>query len=466
MRFTPFSKQALLSVGSLFISTGLYAQSIDFSGDGAESDIVSVTIDDDDNIDWQYLSSDSDFATREDISNGGDVGESGDNLVPGPWTGSGNQVAYTTRDGKKVNWVVLDGSSETSVEFGLRKDKYLIPGDFNGNGTFDAARISSKSAIRVMADPFNSGSATYQGNFLKKHVKQSQDAFRLNLTGDRDQIGIVRKISKNKRFKIYLKDVLTNASTTQKLIGLRRGGIKDAVPLRQADGTDALAIIHRKNGVKSLHVFDPETGESLYSKEFSNIKNYGLAGDYDRTKDGEEFAVIAKDNTSMTIISVFDDQSETTVSITNSDDVLADDRNVHSYKSNTSGGGGGGGSCSGTTPFGAGRLWKPEADANDARQHKPVMLLTGSNKNGNSGKLTVYSSNGVAIGSVGFKASSIPGVNNGAHHYFSGGFGSGHSCSQFRSLSQAAGGNGDILVQWKGSTCLGPQNPCSRAGGV
>ncbi|MCB0332963.1 MAG: hypothetical protein KDD55_05650, partial [Bdellovibrionales bacterium] len=207
MRFLPFSRRALLTIGSLFMSTAASAQSLELSGDGVESDIISVTIDDDDNLDWQYLSSDSDYATRVDISNGTNIGESGDNLVPGPWTGSGYQVAYTSRNGKKVDWVVLDGASETSVEFGLRKDKYLIPGDFNGNGTFDAARISTPGAIRVLADPFHGGSATYQGNFLKKHVKQSQDAFRLNLTGDRDQVGIIRKIKKSKTFKIYLKDV-------------------------------------------------------------------------------------------------------------------------------------------------------------------------------------------------------------------------------------------------------------------
>ncbi|RIL10637.1 MAG: hypothetical protein DCC75_03930 [Proteobacteria bacterium] len=116
---------------------------------------------------------------------------------------------------------------------------------------------------------------------------------------------------------------------------------------------------------------------------------------------------------------------------------------------------------SGTRGIGFGILYKPAADASDARAGKPVVLLQGSNKN-RAPYLRIYSSGGEEVCRFTFKASSIPGVNGGSDHYFSGWSGGcGKTSSQ---LSAAAGGS--IYIEWKNGQCLGPVNPYSRVGGI
>ncbi|MCO6431947.1 MAG: hypothetical protein J5J00_13900 [Deltaproteobacteria bacterium] len=120
----------------------------------------------------------------------------------------------------------------------------------------------------------------------------------------------------------------------------------------------------------------------------------------------------------------------------------------------------------GTRGIGFGVLYKPAADASDARQGKPVVLLQGSNKN-RASALRIYASNGTEVCRFSFKASSIPGVNGGADHYFSGWSGGcGKTGSQISTAARAASGNSSIYIEWKGGQCLGPVNPTSRVGGI
>lgn len=115
----------------------------------------------------------------------------------------------------------------------------------------------------------------------------------------------------------------------------------------------------------------------------------------------------------------------------------------------------------GTRGISFGILYKPAADASDARSGKPVVLFQGGNKTGASA-IRIYSSNGDEVCRFAFKASSIPGINGGSDHYFAGWSG---GCGKTGSQIGAAAG-GSIYIEWKGGQCLGPVNPTSRVGGI
>lgn len=132
------------------------------------------------------------------------------------------------------------------------------------------------------------------------------------------------------------------------------------------------------------------------------------------------------------------------------------------------GGGAGIGSVcpNGTKGIGFGVLYKPAADASDAREGKPVVLLQGSNKT-KSSSLNIYASNGEKICNFTFKSSSIPGVNGGSDHYFSGWTGGcGLTGGQIATKAKQASGNTNIYIQSTGGKCLGPVNPNARSGGI
>lgn len=127
---------------------------------------------------------------------------------------------------------------------------------------------------------------------------------------------------------------------------------------------------------------------------------------------------------------------------------------------------GGSGCSNGTRSIPGGVLYKPSADASDARQGKPVVLLQGGNKN-RASAIKIYATNRVEICRFTFKPSSISGVNGGSDHYFSGWSGGcGKTGSQIAAAARSASGNSNILIEWKGGVCLGPVNPTSRVGGI
>lgn len=141
-------------------------------------------------------------------------------------------------------------------------------------------------------------------------------------------------------------------------------------------------------------------------------------------------------------------------------------------RSNNGGGDNNGGSglnsvCpKGTRGISGGMLYKPAADASDARQGKPAILFTGGSKT-RASAIRIFASDGTEVCKFTFKASSIPGVNGGADHYFSGWSGGcGSTGSQIAGAARSASGNSNIYFEWKGGVCIGPLNPSSRAGGI
>lgn len=121
--------------------------------------------------------------------------------------------------------------------------------------------------------------------------------------------------------------------------------------------------------------------------------------------------------------------------------------------------------CSSVSRVGFGVLYKPAADASDSRRGKPAVLFQGSQKPRTSA-INIYDSGGNAICRFTFKASSIPGVNGGSDHYFSGWSGGcGKTGSQIAAAAKKSGST-NIFIQTSGKRCLGPINPVSRTGGI
>lgn len=120
----------------------------------------------------------------------------------------------------------------------------------------------------------------------------------------------------------------------------------------------------------------------------------------------------------------------------------------------------------GTQSVSGGVLYKPEADAADGRRGKPAFLLQGSQKN-RASALRVFASDGTEVCKFTFKASSIPGVNGGSDHYFSGWSGGcGKTGSQIAAAARSASGSSNVFIESKGGRCFGPVNPTSRVGGI
>ena len=223
------------------------------------------------------------------------------------------------------------------------------------------------------------------------------------------------------------------------------------------------------------------TGARLHNRRVNGEREV-VVGDF-LADAGEEIAV--ETDSGLLVYNPFS-KTESTLSV--SGDVLVDHINVSSFRQEGSSGGssgengsesGGGEETGGTAPAGSlgavcsstraishGILWKPAADASDSRQHKPVVLLTGSSKT-NTGSLAVYASNGTQVCTFSFKASSIQGVNGGADHYFSGWPGGcSLNASQIASKARQASGSSDVYFKWKGGSCIGPLNPTSRSGSI
>lgn len=111
-------------------------------------------------------------------------------------------------------------------------------------------------------------------------------------------------------------------------------------------------------------------------------------------------------------------------------------------------------------------LYKPDADASDARNGKPAVLLTGGSKTGAS-SLKVLDRKGNQVCLFTFKPSSIPGVNGGADHYFSGWVGGcGLSGHQIASAASKSSGSPEVYIKISSSTCIGPLDPRQRHGSI
>ncbi|MCB0333280.1 MAG: hypothetical protein KDD55_07260 [Bdellovibrionales bacterium] len=450
------------------------AESIDLDGNGT-ADLLSVTIESDKSLSWSSYTLDTGVASASSIVSGDTFGTNGDILAPCRWLSStALQLGTISRSGKKALWSVKGGSAQT---FGNITDRSFVSGgDYDGDGICGAVRVRKNSEIIVKPNAFEGGEARSIGFFGLRNAKKAQDYFFLSRNGSTDEVALLRTRGRSlKRYELILKSLDGKTSTVTLQAAVRKS-IKDVGPLLRANGTDALYIFTRLSAdTRRLRVFNANTGAMLYSRDFNGAyENYVVVGDYLPNQPGEEIALV-KSN-SLTIVDPLGANDPQTVSRGGgSGEILTDlinngrlgkkgvstspvEEPVDSTPTK--------GSCKGYGSVGGGVLYKPAADADGPRKNKPVALYTGSKKPTGS-DVRIFSSNGVVIGRMGYKSSSIPGVNNGAKHYYSGwGNGTGETCSQLRTESKKNGGNGNIYIEGVGGRCLGPLEPCSRSGNI
>ncbi len=463
---------AFLSCFCCFVSKAVAQSSspFNFTQDGFV-DAILVNIDSEKKLDWSVLSSDSNFTSTVTLVGGEDFGRNGDHLIPANWTSSSTPIIGYARykKGTGVVWTVLDGESARSVTFGKKAAYHVSGGDYDNDGINDMAMISASGAATMRTNPFSGTPTDVNVKFSKRHKKRGK-AFFYDPDGNGDRLALLVKAKNRNHLVSY---DIAGKRTRARFIGRNKKAIRDVVPIQRPNGTDAvLLFLNRSAGTMNVRIQDPDNGQILFNKNFTSDKTI-LVGDY-LDASGGEFA-LRDDDGGLTIVNPWTDP-ETSTTITNPAGVVADHINVFTFASTSSGGGegssGGGGSlgavCPSIASFGAGRLWKPAADAEDNRRGKPALLFTGGSKSGvSSGAKNVYASNGEKICQLTYKASSIPGVNNGAAHFFSGWVG---GCSltagQMASKARQAAGNTNVYVQWKGSTCLNVGDPTGRKGSI
>ncbi len=459
---------------SLFLPFFALAESIDVDGNGT-ADLLSVNVGTNGSLSWSSYTLDAGTTSASSVVAGDQYGADGDILAPCRWLSqTALQLATISRSGKNATWSVKGAGSQT---FGRKKDRALISGgDYDGDGICGAVRVSAKSKIVIQPNAFEGGVARTVGYFGLRNVKKAQDYFFISRDGLTDEVALLRTRGKSvKRYQLIFKS-LNGQTSKVKLNAAVRKTVQDAGPLLQANGKDAFYLFSRlSTGAFRVRVFNPNTGSILYSRDFTgSYENYVLVGDYLPNRPGEEIALVKSG--SLTIVDPLGINEPQTVSRSDNGSVLADLINNGNFRKSggdssseedTSGPvGSGKNSCKGYGGVGGGVLYKPYADADGPRKHKPVALYTGSKKPGGN-DVRIFSSSGVVIGRMGFKSSSIPGVNNGAQHFYSGwGSGTGDTCSGLRSKSKKNGGNGNIYIEGTGGKCLGPIEPCSRSGNI
>ena len=461
---------SMLAVFSLTSSIAVADQQFKFDLDDDDlSEIIQLTIQDDDTVDWQILSSSSGYTTA--LSQKEEFGEAGIAVAVGDWRGDGGvDYAYVEkRKGTQLKWDVENGSDVDTYAFGGLKDFVLAGLDIDLSGAVDAITMRRTGKITARLDPFASGSgeltATLPRRTTRKIKRGAAEPFYFR-GSDGVRVGTVYANKVGSRYR-YIAYNFSSSEREGARLGAVRGDIIEVVEILDQNSVPHILLQEKHRKKKSRVRIYSLDGTQVFTSTY--LGRTLVVGNYVAGANGEQFAV--QNGDTLTVVSPFGGIENTEITLP-SDSVIADLANVNDF-SNTGSGGGGGSNpglnsvCPNIFDFGPGRLWKPEADASDNRKNKPVVLLTGSNKTGDSA-LTVYDSQGnVVCSGLTFKPSSIPGVNGGADHYFSGWIGGcGLTAEQIGSAAQSNTGSRTVYVEWKSNACLRVPEPTNRYGSV
>lgn len=426
---------------------------------------------------WVSQLSSSGYSQAQNIAA---LGRVGDNLIPANWLSPGLASIGTVsvNNAKNVVWSVSNGSTVSSIVLGTDKTLLVSGADLDGSGIADAVSIQKNGSATIETDPFVTTSsafskATIALKMAKKTVRRGTPFF-ASQNGTSDSLGFAvlkknkkgRAVRGRKKYQLTLVDI---GGGVNKVLngGNTKGSLRSILPVAGADGVDRLAFVAKvkRNTVITVRTI---SGDVVASRSFPG-NGTAVVGQY--LGDAGEELGYAPENGAVQIWNAFSGAEST---YPNPASIIVDHVNINSFTSfgsNSGGSGSGGGSgigsvCKSTTPRTGGFLWKPDADADDARKNKPVVLFTGGSKTGLR-SIDIYATNGEKICNFTFKPSSIRGINGGADHYFSGWIG---GCAltdgQIAAKARAASGNSNVFIQWKNGGCLGPINPTTRVGGI
>jgi hypothetical protein len=473
-----FSSLSFLFIFSSFLSVDAETR-FDLDDDDL-SEILLLTIDGDKNIDWQILSSQTEY-TRS-MSDSSNFGEEGFAYAAGDWNGDGSiQFGHVERDPEKnkLQWTVQTVDGTETAGFGDKAEQILSGFDIDGNG-YDAIAMNRKGKVSVRLNPFvESRRDSIFFNLPRQwtnriHKGGAHPVFFSDSEGAR--VGMVyRKAGRVIRYRLGVNNFSDGSRARTRLNSVPKGDLIAVKEIRNSNGKAYILTVEEVARQKSrVRVFDQEGG-LIFGDDY--LGRNVLVGRYTSTSQGEQFGV--QNGTTFTVVNPF---VEDTATLTLPEGILADLITVQQLEKPAGSGGGstGGGDnnntgagpglssvCPNVTGFTTGRLWKPDSDVSDARGGKPVLLLTGSNKTSRSRRRIWDSKGSLVCSGMTFKASSEPGVNNNADHYFAGWVGGcGLSGGQMASRARSNTGSTTVYLEWKSGTCLKIPNPDSRYGGI
>ena len=469
----------ILTIIFNFIATNALAQTAtEFDADGT-SDIVAVTIQGDETLNWAVAQSDSNYATTQY----GILGKNGSHLIPGYWTSTTVQdIGITTlnTDIKLITWTIQRPTgSQHALVLGKKGNDVIAGGDYDNNGFFDAAVATANGKVTIFTNPFASvvggpASTAYELKFPKKNARRGEPMFLRR--GGKDLIGYItyRKVKAGFKVRLNFKDLEGN-KFKKRLKGFEQKKSSEIFPIKSPGGDDYIVFVRKAKDTKIVTIRD------LRGSIVNRGKHLGgevvLVGDFDPSDPGQEVGVEVS-----TQVQVSNPTSKVSSLLSDPGGVLADDVNIKQLgkrkKSGGSGGGSDGGSdngggtgnfnsvCRSVRGVSTGFLWKPDSDVSDNRGGKPVVLLQGGFKFGGS-SVNIYAKNGTKVCNFTFKQGQ-PGINGGADHYYSGWIG---GCSltggQIASKARSVSGSATVYVQTGSGRCVGPiNNPDGRSGGI
>jgi hypothetical protein len=496
--FCKFVQKKLVSTAvvlqSLFIFSPAFAQTGhvrgDFTGDGS-SDLVLVHNADEDATDSMVFSlflADPGAAAgpiaqitfgNEKASDAPAIGDyDGDGL-----TDFGLTKVYRRK--KEITWRfrTYTNTSSEEVVFGVPGDKLLSGCDFEGDGFSDLAVIHGrKLRFRNYAATKMTTVTLRTGRYRQVSCADLNGDGKDELVGKDRGTARLRRGNEVRQIRTWLLDAYSgDGARILKRARIGRAA-QDGIVAADIDGDGAAeAGYYRRLKATTLFVFQGDDGLERFTLDKALIKKgvrltdatiYDGVGSfagiiwkgddsnyyrsfYAETMVDTAFQVAGLPSSATAALVPFVSVRKTTAASTGQTETP------------TTGGAGLAGACSGgIRPLGGGFLWKPDSDVDDARGGKPVALAQGGFKLGGS-VWNILASNGQKIGSLGYKPSSIPGVNGGAAHYFSGCCGgSSDTGGGLASKARSAAGNISIYVQ-SGSKCIGPiANPSGRQGSI
>ncbi|MCI5064214.1 hypothetical protein MRY87_00660 [bacterium] len=461
-------------ISALLLSHTAIAQQaarFDVDSDGL-SEITLLSIDSEGNVDWQLLSSSSEYSTS--LSDADDFGTNGVGVAAADWDGDGAvEFAHVRRVSgqNKLRWTVQSGGDSETLNFGARNALAIAGFDIDGDGA-DAVTVQKNGRVAFILNPFAGGSQVESFRLPRRWTRLVRGGkAEAGYYTDSDGAYLVvayRSRGRAGRYRVGIHNFRNGSQSTVALSSVPRGRLIEVVEILGGDGEPRLLLHEQLSRSQArVRIFSLD-GDLLFGDTYSG--NAVIVGSYISGATGEQFAV--QNGTSLQVVAPFGGTSGT---ITVPSGIVADLANINQFSANAgSGGSGGGGSnpglssvCPNISDFGGGKLWKPDSDVSDNRGGKPVLLLTGGNKT-SRGPRKVYDSQGnVVCSGMTFKSSSIPGVNKGADHYYAGWVG---GCSlsggQMAARARANTGSSNVWVQWKTNSCLRVGNPDERHGGI
>lgn len=244
-----------LCVGLIYSTNVLAAVPTDFDGDGF-SDFTRVEVNSGGKLVWKAVLSTT--GSSVDITT---FGNKGDMPTPARWLGKGTQVGVVVEPAEGQSdlvWSILDENGvRVDKSFGKPGDLIVAGGDFNGNGTADAAvvrLVNGKAVWQIAYDLFTTSSTTQELSF----GKQGDRVFFARVEdGGIDWIGAIGKGKRN-RSEARMQNLVTSEvrrySRMPKFAGT--GTRPRPFPIRQSSGADLLGFQVVTNSTTEIRVYD------------------------------------------------------------------------------------------------------------------------------------------------------------------------------------------------------------------